>query len=133
VICCLDANIIIYYVERNTIWHPKAAARFGAFAATGVTLAVSDPARLESLVGPLNSNDTSALADYRTFFGLPSITMLGVNAAVWERAAQIRASFKLQALDSIHLASAIEHGCDLFLTNDAQLTRCTLIAVEALA
>lgn len=58
--------------------------------------------------------------------------MLPVTSAVWERAARIRAVYKFQALDSIHLASAIEHGCGLFLTNDAQLARCTAIPVEVL-
>ena len=36
------------------------------------------------------------------------------------------------ALDSVHLAAAIEHGCGLFLTADAQLARCTAISVEVL-
>ena len=63
---------------------------------------------------------------------LPSIQKLPVTAVTWERAAQIRAAHKFQALDSIHLASAIENGCGLFLTNDAQLSRCTAIPIEVL-
>ena len=58
--------------------------------------------------------------------------MLPMTPAVWERAARIRAVYKLQALDSVHLASAIEHGCDIFLTNDAQLKKCGGITVEVL-
>jgi hypothetical protein len=27
-IVCLDANIVIYYVERDPIWEPKVSARF---------------------------------------------------------------------------------------------------------
>ena len=131
-VVCLDANIVIYYVERNPVWEPKVAARFKAFAASGETLAVSDAARLECLVGPLQSADSTVLADYRKFFGLPGIQMIPVTPVIWERAAQIRAAYKFQGLDSIHLASAIEHGCGLFLTNDAQLARCTAIPVEIL-
>ena len=58
--------------------------------------------------------------------------MLPVTAAVWERAAQVGAAFNLKPLDAVHLAAAIEHGCGLFLTNDAKLARCTAIKVEVL-
>ena len=58
--------------------------------------------------------------------------MLPVTTATWDHAARIGADFRLEALDSVHLATAIEHGCDLFLTNDAQLARCTAITVEVL-
>lgn len=131
-IVCLDANIVIYYVERHPIWEPKVTARLRAFAASGDTVAVSDVARLECLVGPLQSGDAAVFADYQTFFASPGIHMLPVTAGIWERAAQIRAAFHLQPLDSTHLASAIERGCGLFLTHDAQLRRCTAINVEVL-
>jgi predicted nucleic acid-binding protein len=124
VIVCLDANIVIYHVERHPVWEPKVTARLKALATSGDAVAVSDAARMECLVGPLQSGNASVLADYQQFFGSAGIQLLLVTAAVWERAAQIRARFKLQSLDSIHLASAIEHGCGLFLTNDAQLARC---------
>lgn len=39
--------------------------------------------------------------------------------------------FKLP--DALHLAAAIEHGCGLFLTNDAKLANCTDITVEVLS
>ena len=131
-IVCLDTNIVIYCVESDPVWEPRVAGRFKAFAAAGDTLAASDAARLECLVGPFQSGDAAVLADYQKFFGSPALQMLPVTPAVWERAAQIRAAYKFQALDSIHLASAIEHGCGLFLTNDAQLARFKAIPVEVL-
>ncbi len=131
-IVCLDANIVIYYVEQHPVWEPKVAARLKALATSGDAVAVSDAARLECLVGPLLAGNASVFADYQKFFGSAGIQMLPVTAAVWERAAQIRATFKLQPLDSTHLASAIEYGCGLFLTNDAQLARCTDMTVEVL-
>ncbi len=128
----LDANILIYLVERNPIWEPKVADRLKALAAAGDTVAVSDAARLECLVRPLHSGDASVLADYQAFFASPAIQMLPVTAAVWERAARLRATYRFQPLDSTHLASAVVHGCGVFLTNDAQLARCTDITVEVL-
>jgi predicted nucleic acid-binding protein len=72
------------------------------------------------------------VASYRSFFATPLVKMLPVTAAVWERAALLGATFKLSPFDSVHLAAAIEHGCGLFLTNDAKLASCTAILVEVL-
>ncbi len=96
------------------------------------TLATSDATRLECLVGPIRSGNAVVLSDYQTFFNSSGIQMLPVTVNVWERAAQIRAAFKFQAMDSIHLTTAIEYGCGLFLTNDIQLARCTLIPIEVM-
>lgn len=131
-IVCLDANVIIYYIERNPVWEPKVSARLKAIASAGDFLAASEAALLECLVGPFQSGDSATLTDYQKFFGARDVQLLPVTPAVWQRAAQLRATFNFKPLDSIHLASAVEHGCSLFLTNDAPLARCTAIAVEVL-
>ena len=57
-----------------------------------------------------------------------------MSAAVCERSARIRATYRfLELVDSLHLATAAESGCGLFLTSDAQLARCTDIPVEVLS
>jgi uncharacterized protein len=78
-----------------------------------------------------NGNVTD-VSTYRVFFASPSVKMLPVTSAAWERAASVAATYKLKPLDAVHLAAAIEHGCGLFLTNDVQLARCTDIPVEVL-
>jgi predicted nucleic acid-binding protein len=100
----------------------------------GDEIAVSDLARTECLAKPLALGDAAALADYQTFFTDPDIRMLALTAAVCERAARLRAAsgFLLKVPDCLHLAAAIEHGCGLFLTHDAQLNQCRDITVEIL-
>ena len=131
-IVCLDANIVIYYVERNPLWEPKVVARLKSLAAQGDTFAVSDAARLECLVGTLQSGSNSVYADFQAFFASPFVRMLPVTSDVWERAARIRAIHQFRPLDATHLATAVEYGCGRFLTNDAPLRRCTDIVVEIL-
>jgi predicted nucleic acid-binding protein len=53
-----------------------------------------------------------------------------LNSAVYDRAAEIRAQHGFKTPDAIHLAAAIESGCDRFLTNDRRLARFTGITVE---
>jgi predicted nucleic acid-binding protein len=131
---CLDANCVIYLIEKNPLWGPKVIARLAAATAAGDRLAVSDLARAECLVGPLKAGDAAMLADYQRFFGSSAVQMLPVSPEVCERAAEVRvaSAMKIKLPDALHLASAIVHGCGLFLTNDDQLKNCAGITVEVL-
>jgi predicted nucleic acid-binding protein len=65
----LDTNIVIYTVEQNPVYGPKARTRLATARAAGDTLMISDLTRMECLVGPLKSGDTAVEADYHTFWG----------------------------------------------------------------
>jgi predicted nucleic acid-binding protein len=131
-IAYLDANVVIYLIEIAAVWGPKAAARIGRLRAAGDEVAVSDIARLECLVGPLTTGDAVLVADFDAFFRNPGVLVLPVTAADCERAARIRAVYRFQALDALHLAAAVEHGCGMFLTNDAALAGFPDVPVEIL-
>jgi predicted nucleic acid-binding protein len=131
---CLDADCTIYFVEQNPLWGPRVTAQIAAFRAVGDGIAVTDLARTECLAKPLATGDLAVVADYQAFFADPEIRVLPLTAAVCERAARIRAAsgFRLKVPDCLHLAAAIEQGCRLFLTHDAQLRQCQDILVEIL-
>ncbi len=128
----LDTNCVIYFVEQNPSWFSKVIARFARFRAANDRLVVGDLTRAECLVGPFMTGDLALAASYRTFFDDPDIQVLSMSAAICERAARTRATYKFELVDSLHLATAAEHACGLFLTNDARLARCTDISVEVL-
>lgn len=52
-IVCLDSTIVIYLVEKDPVWTPRAANRVSALQAAGAGIAVCDAAWLECLVKPL--------------------------------------------------------------------------------
>jgi predicted nucleic acid-binding protein len=128
----LDTNCIIYFVEHHPVWCPKVVARITSIRSNKAEIAVGDLARAECLVGPFKNGNTGLEARYRSFFSDPDIDVLGITAAVCERAARLRAVHPFKLPDALHLATAIEHGCGLFLTADAKLARCTDIPVEVL-
>ena len=132
---CLDANCVIYLVEKNPLWGPKIISRVAAAMAAGDSIAVCDLARAECLAGALKSGDAAILADYQRFFSSPTVRMLPLTPAVCERAAAVRVAslMKIKLADALHIAAAVEHGCGRFLTNDVQLKRCSEIPVEVLA
>lgn len=131
----LDANCVIYLVEMNPSWGPRVLRRVADLRALGYAIAVGDLARTECLARPFLVGDAAVVADFQDFFNAAEVTVLPLTAAVCEKAAQLRAAshFRLKVPDCLHLATAIEHGCHLFLTNDAQLVQCTQITVEILS
>lgn len=122
-----DSVTMIYFVERVSPWFAAIHARLS----TGtVDIAFSDLTRMECRVKPLTTGDAALLQSYEAAFG--AAECVPMPRAVFDRAAELRAGFptKLKTPDALHLAAAIEAGCDLFLTNDAALLACTDIRVE---
>jgi uncharacterized protein len=133
VIVYLDTNVVIYFIEARPVFGPRAAARLAQSRANGDTFAISDLTRMECKVGPLLSGNATVLADFDNFFVAPGVTVVGVTGAVCDRAAIIRAGYRFHAIDSLHLAAAVENGCDIFLTNDTRLSVFPDITVEVLS
>jgi predicted nucleic acid-binding protein len=131
VIVYLDANIVIYLIENRPFWGPKATASIAGLRSRGDELAISDLTRMECRVGLLKSSNSNLLADYDAFFLSTDLHILAMTAQVFDKATMIRATRGFAALDSLHLAAAVIHGCDRFLTSDAQLARFPDIAVKS--
>ena len=69
---------------------------------------------------------------YTRFFALPDVQVVPLTAAVCDKATEVRATYNFKTPDALHLAAAIIHGCDAFLTNDLRLNRCTDIRIDVL-
>lgn len=87
---------------------------------------------MECLVLPLRAKDALLEARFRSFFSSTGIQVVAITAAVCDRAAQIRATTRFKAMDSLHLAAAFEHKANVFLTADARLSSFTGLTVEVL-
>jgi hypothetical protein len=73
----------------------------------------------------------------------PHVRTVGLKQAMYLRASAIRGTHRYPSIppavpkryglaDALHLAAAIESGCDVFLTNDHQLANFPDIRVEQL-
>ena len=102
----LDANIVMYLVEARPHFGPRAAVRIAQSRLNGDTLAVSDLTRMECRVSPLSMGNSVVLADFNTFFQAPDLAVVGMTAAVCDRAAVIHAAHRFKPLDALHLAAA---------------------------
>jgi predicted nucleic acid-binding protein len=128
----LDSSIVVYAVENSPAWGPLATSRLVALRASGAGLVVSDLVRLECSIKPLALGDRVLLQAFYAFFALRDIRVVGLTAPVCNRAAEIRARYRFETPDALHLAAAVESGCDVFLTNDAHLSGFPELTVELL-
>lgn len=113
----LDSCIPIYLLEGRGA--EQAAVR-DAVRAKGIeALVVSKLVLMECLVVPLRNRDASLETKYR--HTLARFQGSDLSTTVFERAARLRAEHRIKTPDAIHLAAAIEHGCDEFWTNDRRL------------
>lgn len=110
----LDSCVLIYALEGSDQLRRHTLQQLEHYGDTDWV--ISDLVRMECLVGPLRSADQIRLLAYRSFFSDCSVVPL--HPDVLERAAELRASTRLQTADAIHLAPAMHWGCDALLTND---------------
>jgi uncharacterized protein len=127
-----DSVILMYFFDHTGPLNLRATNRLAALSADGDAIALSDLVRLEYRVKPMINKDTIKLALFDAFCGQPDVQVVPIGGAVFDRATQIRASYRFKLADSLHLAAAAEAGCDRFLTNDFRLGAFADIAVEVL-
>lgn len=127
-----DSVILIYFFDHVGTFQARAAHRLAAIRTAGDLIVVSDLIRLECRVAPLRLHDSAKLLLFDGFFAQTNVENAPLTTSVFDRATSIRANFGFKTIDAINLAAAAEYGCDLFLTNDAQLVRFPDVTVEIL-
>ena len=110
----LDSCVLIYALDGAPHLQQRTLLQLEHYAQADWV--ISDLVRMECLVGPLRTADQIRLLAFRSFFS--DCTVVPLHPQVMERAAELRASTRLQTADAIHLAAAVHWGCDALLTND---------------
>jgi len=139
----LDTVIVIYAIEGNPADQQRALNHLTALEQAGHQFAISDLTLTECLVPVFGPGGGQRLSDFFRFFHGPNLRTLGLTAAAHTRASAIRNGHAYPAIppaqprryglaDALHLATAVESGCDVFLTNDNQLANFPDIAIEVL-
>src|SRR5947209_729907 len=134
----LDTCIFIYWIEGPAPFDTRVRTHLATLQAAGHRFAISEFSQLECLVKPLGLGDGALLLDYERMFLAQNVTFVALNVPIYERAATIRgvhayASGKRYSVqDALHLAAAIQSGCDSFLTNDHRLASFPEITVDVL-
>jgi hypothetical protein len=139
----LDTVIVIYAVEGTIADQQRTLNHLAALEQAGHSFAISDLTRTECLVPVFGPGNGQRLSDFFRFFHGPNLRTVSLTAAMYTRAGAIRGGHTYPAIppalpkryglaDTLHLAAAIESGCDVFLTNDNQLANFPDILIEVL-
>lgn len=120
----VDAQIVIYAVERHPLYAPAILPLWQAVANGEAKVVTSELTLMEVLVGPIALDDPSLEVDFERLLLGPDVEMVPVGQGALRYAAGLRAvNPSLRTPDAIHLATAVESGCTAFLTNDRRLGR----------
>ena len=125
----IESSPAIVLVEHVT---PFDTAVETKLAAAGVIPVSSELTRMECRVKPLQTADVARLGDFEVFFSTRILDWVPFTRPLFDKAADLRVRFRFKTPDALHLAAAIVSACDVFLTHDQQLARCTDIAVEVI-
>ena len=129
----VDAQAVIYSVEKHPVYAPLLRSLWVAVHSGAVEVVTSELTELEVLVAPLRAGDTALVGRYDRFFGLPGVRLVPVSRPVLREAARHRAATrKLKTPDAIHLATALQHRCVQFVTNDLAFRAATGVPVVVL-
>jgi predicted nucleic acid-binding protein len=139
----LDTMVVIYAVEGNPADQQRASNHLDTLEQAGHLFAISELTVTECLVPVFGPGGGQRLSDFFRFFHGPKLRTLPLTAPAHTRASAIRCSYAYAVVppappkryglaDALHLATAIEFGCDVFLTNDEHLANFPDITVEEL-
>ena len=119
----IDANAIIYSVERIEPYRELLAPMWEEAGAGRFTLVSSELVVLETLIKPLRERNARLEMLFRSIFAAAEMELIPATLAVWEGAARIRAANGLKTSDALHAATALSVGCSIFITNDTDFRR----------
>jgi len=118
----IDSNVFIYFLDRSPAL-AQAADRVMAFASSGACQGVTgDLAVAEVLVGAYRHRDDESAERIRGFFRTPDLlTVVSHSSADFVLAARVRGEQGAALVDALHVATALNAGCTVLVTNDARM------------
>ena len=117
----LDSNVFIYAFEDYTLY-PDCAEIVRGIVANSIEAVTSEIAFLEILPKPINDGRTDLAEAYlKTMSNAAGLTLAPVSRNIILRAISLRAAARLNSLDAIHIATALDDGCDFLVTNDLRM------------
>jgi len=127
---CVDTSPLIFFIEEHPTYGPILDPFFEAVSRGEITLITSAVTLLEVLVHPLKHDDEPLAQRYNDILlSSPHISTITVTPRTAQVAAELRAEGNLKTPDAIHLATAINHQADAFLTNDRDFRNAASIEI----
>jgi predicted nucleic acid-binding protein len=129
----IDTAPVIYFVEGHPKYNALVADIFQRVSSRSLGAYTSLVTLAEVLVLPLRNGDTALEQQYRSLLFTPSgIQTRQIGRPATNRAADLRARYRLDLPDAFQIAVALGARCQAFLTNDVRLKRVTHLRILVL-
>lgn len=126
----LDTVVFIYALEGNEKFGKRAEQIFAAIEKRQCKSFVSDLVLAELMVKPLREGKTEIAEEYATELpNFPNLTFLAPTRDIIITAARLRSNTNLKLIDALHLATAINKECQIFITNDTAM-KCDIASID---
>lgn len=126
----LDSCIAIYIVERHVTFAIPSHVALAKWQPDEISS--TDLTRVECLVLPRRNSNVALANLFEDFLAFETVRV-SLDSAVYDLTLDLRVKYKkLKTPDAVHIAAAIRHGCDMFLTNEPKLKMVTEIRVETI-
>jgi predicted nucleic acid-binding protein len=120
----LDTAPVIYFVEDNPVYQSRVQTVFDLVDSADLIVVTSPITLAECLVYPYRLAQHEIVGVFRELLiGGQNTTFVATDEWIAEIAARLRSQHNLSLPDALQVATAIQSGCDAFLTNDAMLKR----------
>lgn len=118
----LDTVIFIYALEGNPEFGDRAIKILEMIEQGKCRGVACDLVLAELMVKPLREGKPEIAEEYANDLPkFPNLTFRSVTQAIVIAAARLRGNSNLNLIDALHLATAVEAGCTVFITNDIAL------------
>jgi predicted nucleic acid-binding protein len=130
----LDSNVVIYILAESTPFSAIAQALLGLSVGRECEFVTAEIAVSEVLPGVVRDDDLEAVDRCLTFFESGDVIELqSTSRDAFYKAGLLRGRTRLSTPDAIHLMTAVETGCEVFLTNDRRIPPLKEISVVQLS
>ena len=120
----IDANIVLYSVDVHPVYFPICLPVWESAQSGAISVVSSELILVETLVGPLRSEDALLFERRKSLWDHENISLLPITRDILMEAARLRAAIPgLKTPDAIHVATAIICKCALFISNDVGFRR----------
>ncbi len=126
----LDTVLFIYALEGNEKFGEDTKKIFTAIEKGECRGFASDLVLAELMVKPLREGKPKIAEEYALELpNFPNLTFIAPTRDIISNAAKLRGKTNLKLIDALHLATAIDAGCQIFITNDAAI-QCDVQSID---
>ena len=116
-----DSDCIIYFMNQDTDHDAPMIEIFLRVASSRICGLTSTITLTEGLVYAFRNGDLQIQQEYRDLLNNSNnFRLVAIDSSIAERAAELRARYNLRTPDALQVATAIDTGCEAFLTNNAR-------------